>query len=167
MPGSSSADAESKRSTTARLVERLQGDHCLDRTAAVNVLRYLDAQRAATGIVPDDRTIVVERFRDEIGDWRVCILTPFGARVHAPWGIALQAKFAENPAVAGDAPVELLWSDDGIVLRLPDVWSPDDWHDGGPASSGSAWDSPSRDASGLGGPWPRRDKRGAGPRRGA
>ena len=150
--GSSSTDAASKLSTTARLVERLQRAHCLDRTAAVNVLRYLDAQRAATGVVPDDRTIVVERFRDEIGDWRVCILTPFGARVHAPWGIALQAKFAQDPAVAGDAPVELLWSDDGIVLRLPDVWSPDDWHDGGPAGNGSAWDSPSRDASGLGGP---------------
>ncbi|WP_428122637.1 Lhr family helicase [Candidatus Poriferisodalis sp.] len=150
--GSSSADAESKRSTTARLVERLQRDHCLDRTAAVNVLRYLDAQRAATGVVPDDRMIVVERFRDEIGDWRVCILTPFGARVHAPWGIALQAKFAQDPAVAGDAPVELLWSDDGIVLRLPDVWSPDDWHDGGPAGNGSAWDSPARDASKLNGP---------------
>ncbi len=148
----SAADAGSARSTTARLVERLQSDHCLDRTAAVNVLRYLDAQRAATGVVPDDRTIVVERFRDEIGDWRVCILTPFGARVHAPWGIALQAKFAQDPAVAGDAAVELLWSDDGIVLRLPDVWSPDDWHDAGPAGNGSAWDSPPRDASALGGP---------------
>ena len=53
--------------------------------------RYLDEQAEATGAVPDDRTIVVERFRDEIGDWRVCILTPFGARVHAPWAMALQA----------------------------------------------------------------------------
>ena len=126
---------------TARLVEQLQRENCLDRSAAVNVLRYLDAQRAATGAVPDDRTIVVERFRDEIGDWRVCILTPFGARVHAPWGIALQAKLAEQAAGSGDVNgmggVELLWSDDGIVLRLPDVWSPDDH-----APNGSAWDSP-------------------------
>ena len=134
---------------TARLVEQLQRENCLDRSAAVNVLRYLDAQRAATGAVPDDRTIVVERFRDEIGDWRICILTPFGARVHAPWGIALQAKLAEQAVDSAGAladgmgGVELLWSDDGIVLRLPDVWSPDD-HDGGAgaAGNGSAWDSP-------------------------
>ncbi|WP_423918672.1 Lhr family helicase [Candidatus Poriferisodalis sp.] len=108
------------------LIGRLQREHCLDRTAAENILRYLDAQRTATGVVPDDRTIVVERFRDEIGDWRICILTPFGARVHAPWGIALQAKLAEGAAQHGEGPVELLWSDDGIVLRLGDVWSPDD-----------------------------------------
>ncbi len=131
---------------TARLLEQLQRENCLDRSAAVNVLRYLDAQRAATGAVPDDRTIVVERFRDEIGDWRICILTPFGARVHAPWGIALQAKLAEQSANSGGAladgmgGVELLWSDDGIVLRLPDVWSPDD--PDGAAPNGSAWDSP-------------------------
>ena len=134
---------------TARLVEQLQRENCLDRAAAVNVLRYLDAQRAATGAVPDDRTIVVERFRDEIGDWRICILTPFGARVHAPWGIALQAKFAERTAAGsggalGEAPagmggVELLWSDDGIVLRLPDVWSPDDWDSGNETGNGSPW----------------------------
>ena len=136
---------------TARLVEQLQRENCLDRSAAVNVLRYLDAQRAATGAVPDDRTIVVERFRDEIGDWRICILTPFGARVHAPWGIALQAKLAEQAVGSGDVNgmggVELLWSDDGIVLRLPDVWSPDDHGGAGAAGNGSAWDSP-----GAGGP---------------
>ncbi len=129
---------------TAQLVEQLQRENCLDRSAAVNVLRYLDAQRAATGAVPDDRTIVVERFRDEIGDWRICILTPFGARVHAPWGIALQAKLAEQAGGSGDVNgmggVELLWSDDGIVLRLPDVWSPDE--PDGAAGNGSAWDSP-------------------------
>jgi len=98
------------------LLERLQDDHGLDARAAVNVLRYLDEQRVATGVVPDDRTIVVERFRDEIGDWRVCILTPFGAKVHAPWGVALQARLEERH----EMPVELLWSDDGIVLRLPE-----------------------------------------------
>ena len=67
--------------------------------------------------VPDDRTIVVERFRDEIGDWRVCVLSPFGAQVHAPWAMALQARLAERWGVD----VELMWSDDGIVLRLPEA----------------------------------------------
>ena len=67
------------------------------------MLRYLEAQRIATGVIPDDRTIVVERFRDEIGDWRICILTPFGARVHAPWGIALQSKLASQGANSGGA----------------------------------------------------------------
>ena len=143
---------------TARLVEQLQRKNCLDRTAAVNVLRYLDAQRAATGALPDDRTIVVERFRDEIGDWRICILTPFGARVHAPWGIALQAKLAERAiggngsalgeGASGMGGVELLWSDDGIVLRLPDVWSPDDWDGQGEAGSGSPWGTPGGGAAG-------------------
>ena len=98
------------------LIARLRDGHGLDQRAAVNILRYLDEQRLSTGVVPDDRTIVVERFRDEIGDWRVCILTPFGAKVHAPWGVALQARLEE----LHDMPVELLWSDDGIVLRLPE-----------------------------------------------
>ena len=138
---------------TARLVERLQQENCLDRSAAVNVLRYLEAQRVATGVVPDDRTIVVERFRDEIGDWRICILTPFGARVHAPWGIALQAKLAEQAAGSAGAladgmgGVELLWSDDGIVLRLPDVWSPDDLDGQGTGDNESAWSSPGAGAA--------------------
>ena len=65
---------------------RLREDVGLDELAAENLVKYLDDQREATGAVPDDRTIVVERFRDEIGDWRVCILSPFGSRVHAPWG---------------------------------------------------------------------------------
>ena len=88
----------------------------LDRRAAENLLMYLDEQRAATGVVPDDRTIVVERFRDEIGDWRVCVLTPFGAMVHAPWAVALQSKLEAKY----DLPVETVWSDDGIVIRLPE-----------------------------------------------
>ena len=67
--------------------------------------------------VPDDRTIVVERFRDEIGDWRVCVLSPFGAQVHAPWAMALQARLAERWGIE----VELMWSDDGIVIRLPEA----------------------------------------------
>ena len=89
----------------------------LDEAAAANLLAYLEDQAAATGAVPDDRTVVVERFRDEIGDWRLCVLTPFGARVHAPWGIALQARLRE----AWGVDVDLMWGDDGIVMRLPDA----------------------------------------------
>ena len=89
----------------------------LDESAAANLLAYLEDQAAATGAVPDDRTVVVERFRDEIGDWRLCVLTPFGARVHAPWGIALQARLRE----AWGVDVDLMWGDDGIVMRLPEA----------------------------------------------
>jgi len=67
--------------------------------------------------VPDDRTVVMERFRDEIGDWRVCIHTPFGARVHAPWAMALRSRMREE---FGSDP-EMIWSDDGIVIRLPEA----------------------------------------------
>ena len=69
-------------------------DYSLDALAAHNVLLYLEEQAQATGVVPDDRTIVVERFRDEIGDWRVCILSPFGTPVHAPWAMAIQRRLA-------------------------------------------------------------------------
>ena len=98
---------------TARLRQRCG----LDETAATNLLNYLVDQAAATGAVPDDRTVVVERFRDEIGDWRVCVLTPFGAQVHAPWGVALRARLSE----AWGTDVDLMWGDDGIVMRLPEA----------------------------------------------
>ena len=96
-------------------VQRLR-DGGLDDRAATNLVAYLDEQAEATGAVPDDRTIVVERFRDEIGDWRVCVLSPFGAQVHAPWAMALQHRLGERWGMA----VELMWSDDGIVIRLPE-----------------------------------------------
>ncbi len=96
---------------------RLEADHDLDPSAARNLLGYLEEQATSGGAVPDDRTIVVERFRDEIGDWRVCVLSPFGAQVHAPWAMALQARLAERWGLE----VELMWSDDGIVLRLPEA----------------------------------------------
>ena len=66
--------------------------------------------------MPSDRTVVVERFRDEIGDWRVCVLTPFGARVHAPWALAVSARLLESNGVNAS----VLWSDDGIALHFPD-----------------------------------------------
>jgi ATP-dependent Lhr-like helicase len=89
----------------------------LDEWAVANTLAYLEEQRAATGHVPDDRTIVVERFRDELGDWRVAVHSPFGAQVHAPWGLALQARLRERSGMD----VQVMHTDDGIVLRLPDT----------------------------------------------
>ncbi|GFH39351.1 ATP-dependent helicase [Streptomyces pacificus] len=89
----------------------------LDGWAAGNVLSYLDEQRRACGHVPDDRTIVVERFRDELGDWRVVVHSPFGAQVHAPWALALGARLSERYGM--DA--QVMHADDGIVLRLPDA----------------------------------------------
>ncbi|HUL78031.1 MAG TPA: DEAD/DEAH box helicase [Vicinamibacteria bacterium] len=96
--------------------ERLQREHDLDPLAARNLLAYLEDQREATGVLPDDRTIVLERTRDEMGDWRLCLLSPWGGRVHAPWAMALEARLRQ----AGEAEVESIWSDDGIVLRLPE-----------------------------------------------
>ncbi len=89
----------------------------LDEWAAGNLLTYLADQRAATGHLPDDRTIVVERFRDELGDWRLCVHSPFGAQVHAPWALAVAARLRERFGVD----VQAMHADDGIVLRLPDV----------------------------------------------
>src|SRR5262249_46493090 len=73
-------------------MRRLKERHGLDPRAASNLIAYLREQAEATGQVPSDRTIVVERYRDEVGDWRVCVLSPFGARVHAPWATAVTAR---------------------------------------------------------------------------
>jgi ATP-dependent Lhr-like helicase len=98
-----------------KAIERLMQRHSLDEQAAQNLLTFLNDQLSATGAVPSDRTVVVERFRDEIGDWRVCILTPFGARVHAPWSLALGARLRDALGLE----VQSLWSDDGIAVHLP------------------------------------------------
>jgi ATP-dependent Lhr-like helicase len=94
---------------------RLMADG-LDDKATSNLLQFLDEQAEATGAVPDDRTIVVERFPDEIGDWRLCILTPFGSRVHAPWALAIEARLERM-----DLAATTVWTDDGIVVRLPEA----------------------------------------------
>src|ERR671939_1239883 len=101
-------------------VRRLAGEHALDELAVQNLLQFLREQGAATTAVPSDRAVVVERFRDEIGDWRVCILTPFGARVHAPWALAIGARLRDSLGLE----VSSLWSDDGIALHLPDADAP-------------------------------------------
>jgi len=103
-------------------VSRLVRTHQLERQAAENLLQYLEDQARATGDVPDDRTVVVERTRDELGDWRVCILSPFGSRVHAPWSMALTARVRERLGLD----VETMWTNDGIVVRFPDADAPPD-----------------------------------------
>src|SRR5579859_1635235 len=100
--------------------ERLQHDYDLDSRAAKNLIEYLREQQTATRVIPSDRAIVVERFRDEIGDWRLCVLSPFGGRVHAAWGLALSARIREELGLESDA----IWSDDGIIVHLPDADEP-------------------------------------------
>ncbi|MDI3255010.1 MAG: crosslink repair DNA glycosylase YcaQ family protein [Bacillota bacterium] len=101
----------------AAAMSRLVREHDLDPNAAENLLRFIADQETVTQQVPDDRTIIVERVRDEVGNWRMCVLTPFGARVHAPWAMAAAEKI-------GNA--EIMWSDDGFVLRFPDMEEPPD-----------------------------------------
>jgi ATP-dependent Lhr-like helicase len=95
----------------------LQQGFGLDAWAARNLVDYVASQRRATGTLPTDRAITVERFRDELGDWRVCILSPFGARVHAPWALAIEAGLAAETGCE----LQTLWSDDGVVLRFADA----------------------------------------------
>ena len=106
----------------AAALTRLVAEHDLDPGAAENLMQYLADQEESTGQVPDDRTIVIERCRDELGDWRVCVLTPFGSRIHIPWAMAVAARLR----AAGGSEVETLWGDDGFVLRFPDTDEPPD-----------------------------------------
>jgi ATP-dependent Lhr-like helicase len=110
------ASRELSALSDAKATKRLRTEYHLDERAASNLLTFLREQHDATGAVPSDRTIVVERFRDEIGDWRVCILTPFGSRVHAPWAMAIAARLRESLGVEAQS----IWSDDGIALHFPD-----------------------------------------------
>ena len=103
-----------------RALELLERDYGLNSYAADNLQRYLDEQRDATRVVPSDRTVVVERFRDEIGDWRLCVLTPFGGRIHAAWALAISARLRDERGLDPDA----IWSDDGVILHLPDADQP-------------------------------------------
>jgi ATP-dependent Lhr-like helicase len=100
--------------------EVLERDYDLDALAARNLVDYLREQQAATRVVPSDRTIVIERFRDEIGDWRLCVLSPYGGRIHAAWGLALSRRIREEYGLESDA----IWSDDGIIVHLPDADEP-------------------------------------------
>ena len=113
---------ELRQMPPAAAVDRLIAAHDLDRQAAENLVRYLADQRTATEVVPDDRTIVIERCRDEMGDLRICLLSPFGTRVHAPWAIAAAAKIRQR----FDLVVDTMWTDDGFVMRFPETDEPPD-----------------------------------------
>src|SRR3989440_4526829 len=106
----------------AAAIDTLTREHDLDQRAAENLLQYLNDQKAAAGAVPDAGTVLIERVRDELGDWRVCVLSPRGGRIHAPWAMAAAAKIREERGVD----VEALWGDDGFVVRFPDVDEPPD-----------------------------------------
>jgi ATP-dependent Lhr-like helicase len=105
-----------------KAMAQLMAAHGLDRGAARNLLQYLSDQAAATRAVPDDRTLVIERCRDELGDYRVCLLSPLGGRVHAPWAMAAVARVQRELGLTVDS----LWTDDGFVLRFPDSDKPPD-----------------------------------------
>ncbi len=100
--------------------ESLEKSHNLDPLAARNLVAYLREQQDATRVVPSDTTIVIERFRDEIGDWRLCVLSPYGGRVHSAWGMAIARKLRDEEGLEVDA----IYSDDGIAIHLPDADEP-------------------------------------------
>jgi ATP-dependent helicase Lhr and Lhr-like helicase len=106
----------------AGAIQRLVSHHDLDARAAENLMRYLADQATATGVVPDDQTILIERCRDELGDWRICVLTPFGGRIHAPWSLAV----VERARAETGLDVETMWTDDGFVVRFPETDDPPD-----------------------------------------
>ena len=108
------------RESVDRDPEELAAEYDLDERAARNLSAFLREQRDATRVVPSDRTIVIERFRDEIGDWRLCVLSPFGGRVHSAWALALSARIRDEHGLESDA----IWSDDGIIVHLPDADEP-------------------------------------------
>jgi ATP-dependent Lhr-like helicase len=98
-------------------VDWLMAQAPLDRYAAENLARYVFAQLEHTGALPTDRRITIERFRDELGDWRVCLLTPFGARIHSPLAMAIQHRLGAGSGYE----VQVMYSDNGIVLRFADA----------------------------------------------
>ena len=100
----------------AAAAARLRAHHDLDELATENLLAYLEEERDVAGALPTDRRIVIERFRDELGDWRLVVLTPFGGRVHAPWTLAIEHRLRERLGLEA----QTIWSDDGIAVRLPE-----------------------------------------------
>jgi ATP-dependent helicase Lhr and Lhr-like helicase len=100
----------------------LMAEHGLEARAADNLIAYLRDQAEATEVVPDDRHVVIERTRDELGDWRICVLTPLGGRVHAPWAMAVTAKVRAQLGLD----VETMWTDEGFVVRFPESDAPPD-----------------------------------------
>jgi ATP-dependent Lhr-like helicase len=114
------AIGEFARDAVDREPAELAAEYDLDQLAARNLVAFLREQRDVTRVLPSDRTVVIERFRDEIGDWRLCVLTPYGGRVHAAWALALSARIRDEFGLESDA----IWSDDGIIVHLPDADTP-------------------------------------------
>ncbi|HEX4898057.1 MAG TPA: DEAD/DEAH box helicase, partial [Candidatus Limnocylindrales bacterium] len=112
------AEADLARGAKGRAAAaaRLRAHHDLDELATENLLAYLEEERDVAGALPTDRRIVIERFRDELGDWRLVVLTPFGGRVHAPWTLAIEHRLRERLGLEA----QTIWSDDGIAVRLPE-----------------------------------------------
>ena len=106
-----------RRMDPAAARHRLEKDHDLDALAAINLVQYLEDQDEAVGAIPDDRTIVIERVRDELGEWRLCLLSPLGGQVLAPWAMAVMARLREQMGLD----VETMWADDGFVVRFPET----------------------------------------------
>ncbi|MGB0680165.1 MAG: DEAD/DEAH box helicase, partial [Polyangiales bacterium] len=102
------------QSNRSQAVAWLEREHGLDAFAADNLANYLEEERAHTGTVPSDRSLTLSCFPDELGDWRICLLSPFGAQVHAPLALAMQARLSDDAGFE----VPCLWSDDGILLTL-------------------------------------------------
>ena len=120
-------DLDRGRAGREKARRRLLENHDLDELAASNVLDYLDEEREMAGSLPTDRRIVVERFRDELGDWRIVVLTPFGGRVHAPWALAIESRLQERLGQGA----QTIWSNDGIAIRLPEgEMAGGSWEDG-------------------------------------
>ncbi|HYC59738.1 MAG TPA: DEAD/DEAH box helicase [Thermoanaerobaculia bacterium] len=111
---------EIRASKKSDAIRRLTTKHDLDKVAAENFIQYLADQEEATGAVPDDQNIVIERVMDELGDWRVCVLSPFGGKIHAPWAMVVAAKVRQQLAID----VESMWSDDGFIVRFPETDQP-------------------------------------------
>src|SRR6202012_758805 len=111
------AIGEFAREAVNREPDELAKDYDLDRRAANNLVSYLREQQDATRVVPSDQTIVVERFRDEIGDWRLCVLSPYGGRGRSAWGLPLSARHLHEVRVQAGAD----WSDEGSIVHLPDA----------------------------------------------
>ncbi|MCA9037527.1 MAG: hypothetical protein KDA91_20475, partial [Planctomycetaceae bacterium] len=101
-----------------KAIERLTNQHFLELPAAESLLRYLKEQVEATGQLPSDNCIVIESFLDEVGDWRIVVLSPFGSRIHAPWGLLVAARLRRE--ISDE--VDLMWTDDGIVFRIPEAF---------------------------------------------
>ena len=98
--------------------DTLENTYSLDVLARKNLRAYIEEEKEATGgALPTDRQIVIQRFRDELGDWQLCVLSPFGAQVHAPWAMAIESKIRNRL----DMDARAIWSDDGIIVRLPEA----------------------------------------------